>query len=208
MNTGYRCEKDTYGRGAGRIPDKGGCPGGTRDDGTSCWDDHVNCSGGGCRESRWDSCQSRSPDWLGGGCIGGFCCGGCDPIKCSGGIVKTLFQRQSCGPNEELQNGLCYPKCREGYYGDGPLCWSAAGPLDREVYSRGAGNPLKCAAGKSDIAGLCYGEVPQGYQRQTLGFLAQECPPGTLDLGVACARAFYGRDAGLIPLDIVIKERK
>jgi hypothetical protein len=56
----------------------------------------------------------------------------CSPIftKCEGGIERTLFQRQSCGPNEEMVNGLCYPRCREGYYGEGPVCWSSAGPLD------------------------------------------------------------------------------
>lgn len=29
----------------------------------------------------------------------------------------------SCPADEELQAGLCYPKCREGYTGMGPICW-------------------------------------------------------------------------------------
>ena len=33
---------NSYGRGAGRLPDKRPCPPGLRDDGTSCWNDaHI-----------------------------------------------------------------------------------------------------------------------------------------------------------------------
>ncbi len=28
-----------------------------------------------------------------------------------------------CGQGEEEQLGLCYPSCREGYTGVGPMCW-------------------------------------------------------------------------------------
>ncbi len=32
-------------------------------------------------------------------------------------------RRTGCEEGEELQAGLCYPKCREGYAGSGPVCW-------------------------------------------------------------------------------------
>lgn len=28
-----------------------------------------------------------------------------------------------CGTNEDKQGALCYPKCKSGYYGVGPVCW-------------------------------------------------------------------------------------
>jgi hypothetical protein len=28
-----------------------------------------------------------------------------------------------CGPGQEMDAGLCYDKCRSGYYGVGPVCW-------------------------------------------------------------------------------------
>jgi hypothetical protein len=39
--TVVRCEKASYGRGVGRIPDKAPCAAGWRDDGTSCWADYA-----------------------------------------------------------------------------------------------------------------------------------------------------------------------
>lgn len=29
----------------------------------------------------------------------------------------------TCGPGQEMDAGLCYQKCRSGYYGVGPVCW-------------------------------------------------------------------------------------
>jgi len=30
----------------------------------------------------------------------------------------------TCTDNEEQSGMLCYPKCKEGYYGNGPVCWT------------------------------------------------------------------------------------
>ena len=30
-----------------------------------------------------------------------------------------------CPPNKEKNVGLCYPACREGYHGVGPVCWGS-----------------------------------------------------------------------------------
>lgn len=34
------------------------------------------------------------------------------------------FTPQTCRPGEELDAGLCYTKCRNGYSGVGPVCWA------------------------------------------------------------------------------------
>jgi hypothetical protein len=187
--TVVRCEKGSYGRGVGRIPDKAGCPGGWRDDGTSCWEDfkcNTWCDG------NWN--------WS----DGGFChtqCSGCGCIK------QTLFDRQVCNADEEKQGSLCYKKCAAGYYGDGPVCYSNDGPFDRETYDRGVGEPLKCPSNMTQIGALCYPAIPPGYARQSLGLLSQTCPDGSRDFGVGCVREFYNRGIGMIPLDVKMKKR-
>ncbi len=32
-------------------------------------------------------------------------------------------EAMTCGPGEEQNGLLCYPTCREGYTGVGPVCW-------------------------------------------------------------------------------------
>jgi len=60
---------------------------------------------------------------------------------------------------------------------------------------------------ETNIAGLCYGDIPKGYSRKVIGTLDQDCPPGSTDFGVGCTRQAYNRGAGLIPLGIRFKDR-
>ena len=58
----------------------------------------------------------------------------------------------SCGSHDEQSGALCYPPCKSGYYGVGPLCWSycSGETVDtgadclRKSYGRGIGKPLSC----------------------------------------------------------------
>jgi hypothetical protein len=34
------------------------------------------------------------------------------------------FSENTCKPDQELQAGLCYQRCRSGYNGVGPVCWA------------------------------------------------------------------------------------
>lgn len=49
------------------------------------------------------------------------------------GVGKPL----GCAADEEMSGLLCYPPCKQGYSGNGPVCWE------------------KCPAGKSDCSALC-----------------------------------------------------
>ena len=191
----------------GRIPDKAGCPNGWRDDGTSCWDD-VKTTGGGCR---------------GGGCHtdcswGGWmntvlnCSTSCEPVTCdpivttgSGTIKMTLFDRQSCGWDEDKIDGLCYKKCPAGmeHVPGAPYDCRTIGDIS---YSRGAGEPLKCKNGKRQDGALCYDDRP-GWNLLA-GTYSQQCPSGATDIGVGCQRERYYRPAGLIPMGVRMKSRK
>ena len=196
----------------GRLPDKAGCPNGWRDDGTSCWED-LKTTGGGCR---------------GGGCHTGYfgermrgafgedwgpkLSTKCDPITCDpivttgcGCIKLNLFQRQSCGPNEDMIDGLCYNKCPAGmeHVPGAPYDCRTIGEIS---YARGAGSSMKCKDGYTQDGALCY--KPRDGWRLLAGTYSQNCPAGANDIGVACEREKYYRPAGSIPLIIKMKGRK
>ena len=176
---------------AGRIPNKAPCPSSMRDDGTSCWDD-VKCETG----------------YFGGRLRGAF---GEDwgpklETRCSGSgrIERTLFQRQSCGPNEDLIDGLCYNKCPAGtsHVPGAPYDCRTNGELS---YTRDVGAPLVCPAGQVQDGALCYDPKP-GYSLLASTY-SQQCPAGSKDIGVACEREHYNRGIGTVPLVIRMKPR-
>ena len=78
----------------------------------------------------------------------------------------------------EQQAALCYPKCRSGYSGKGPVCWASEPNCVKEGYKGGAlGNCAKkiemspgresagCGSKEKD-AGLCYPESRSSYSGQ------------------------------------------
>ena len=56
----------------------------------------------------------------------------------------TMGSRYGCSPDQEQNGQLCYPLCKDGYKGVGPVCWKGA-----SSYGRGAGTRLiqKCPIG-------------------------------------------------------------
>ncbi len=92
-----------------------------------------------------------------------------------------------CAPNEDLDAGLCYDRCQDGYDGVGPVCWARDAS-----YGRGVGKipGSTCGAGKENDAGLCYPLCNAGYH----------------GIGPVCWNdqpASYGRGAGTIPTNII-----
>ena len=183
---------------AGRIPDKRPCGAGEHDDGTSCHRVTGRVCGDDCSKG-WDSCRRRG---LLGECYGG-CRESCSPVL--GGIVATAFDRYVCGADEDKIDGLCYKKCPAGmeHVPGAPYDCRTKGDIS---YSRGAGEPMKCPAGKIQDGGLCYDERP-GW-KLLAGTYSQNCPAGATDIGVACERHNYNRGAGSVPLTIRMKPRK
>jgi len=124
------------------------------------------------------------------------------------------------GGGEERIDGLDYNQCPGGYNripGMPYLCTASFTKQTRVLDPK----LMKCSRTKKDgvavgqvewdeetnIAGLCYGKIPPGYSRKTLGLLDQDCPAGSQDFGVGCTRQAYSRGAGLIPLGIRVKDR-
>lgn len=114
QNSGKFCWKNTYGRGVGTIP--------------------TNCGG---KENQAGLCYNRCRD--GYYAVGPVCW-----ARCRGGFsdhgatcFKNIFNfywkdsygrgvgtvPNQCGSNQDYDAGLCYSKCKAGYYGVGPVCW-------------------------------------------------------------------------------------
>ena len=97
-----------------------------------------------------------------------------------------------CGAGEEKDAGLCYPACKDGYNGIGPMCWAKcpAGSGDackKDSYSRGLGELPACKNGQVSSAGLCYDACPDGYKGVAASCFSV-CPPEMpVNCGAACA---------------------
>lgn len=117
-----------------------------------------------------------------------------------GNAVETV-QSLGCGPMEQYDAGLCYPKCVEGYDGVGPICWLSCGPAFKSAggrddgafcgkgnYSRGVGGPIHaCGGGYQKEGLLCYQPCDEGYTG--VGPLCWEkCQDGYTDDGATCRK--------------------
>jgi hypothetical protein len=51
-----------------------------------------------------------------------------------------------CGPGEQADAGLCYPSCKPGYKGIGPVCWGGAPPGWVECGMGAAKDAKTCAS--------------------------------------------------------------
>ena len=114
----------------------------------------------------------------------------------------------SCGSGKDNNAGLCYPKCRSGYKGVGPVCWQSCGGFGRDdgafcakpaPYGRGAGNAPKCRSDEEKNGALCYPKCRSGYYG--VGPVCWKgCGGFGRDDGAFCAKPGpYGRGAGRSP---------
>lgn len=111
-------QSTSYPMGTGYSPNIT-CPGGLRQDGTSCWEDAR------CR-TYWDK-----------GCNSNI---GCVRTECSGcGCIKQPVNKDCRGGDLDAIGALCYPGCRTGYHknpGDIVSCWNDL-PTSRKITESG-----------------------------------------------------------------------
>ena len=131
-----------------------------------------------------------------------------------------------CADNEEMNAGLCYPKCQVGYKGVGLVCLQESCPSGfrddgalcgkPESYGRGAGYAWQIGDTPFDDGGQfkrCTGEHGAGncekngllvYPKCRANFHAvgccvcsPDCPGGMTDIGVSCQKPSHGRGVGV-----------
>jgi hypothetical protein len=102
-------------------------------------------------------------------CPSGWTKAGVGVVSKCGKIVnwKAVTQptTKSCRSDEEMSAGFCFPKCKPGYHGIGPVCSpncpSGFGTdigisCTKKSKGRGIGKPLGCAENEENDAALCY----------------------------------------------------
>lgn len=123
----------------------------------------------------------------------------------------------SCSKEEypDKSGLLCYPKCKEGYSGVGPVCWQncPSGFRDdgaycyklKETYGRGAGYFSESECLKHSDTGceknglLYYPKCMAGFHNVACCLCSADCPADMTDIGISCQKKSYGRGAG-VPL--------
>lgn len=169
--------RDSYGRGVGTVPALI-CEGNTEQDGGLCYPK--------CRDGYKGSgplCNLSESSSYGRG---------------AGNAMKFHGTKLECKGNEDKDGGLCYPKCRDGYHGVGPVCHN-----NKELsYGRGAGKAMAsvCVNDKEKDAGLCYPHCRENY-----GGVGPVCWSDTPTNWVPCAAgvARSKQDCGIILADQV-----
>ena len=56
----------------------------------------------------------------------------------------------TCGATREDDAGLCYPRCRDGFHGVGPVCWQNCDPSWTNCGAGCAKSPMQCGIAVSD----------------------------------------------------------
>lgn len=118
---------------------------------------------------------------------------------------------------------LCYPKCKAGFTGVGPVCWQDCPSNFRNdgatcakpaAYGRGAGFPwefgdplndsgmfkrceAKSGRGNCEKNGaVVYPKCKAGFRNEGCCICTPTCPAGMTDTGVSCVKQSYGRGVG------------
>lgn len=194
---GVSCQKKSYGRGAGTVPNV--CPSGLQNEDGLCY---PGCKYGynGVGPVCWQECPSGFADV-------GVSCAKPKPYGRGGGyITKGLCEdhHDSC----ERWGLLWYPKCDDGFHNVGCCICSPDCPdgmtdegefCAKHSYGRGAGKvPKDCASDEVDDAGLCYKKCKSGYEGSG-PVCWEDCPDGMKDTGADCLKESKPRGAGTVP---------
>jgi hypothetical protein len=104
------------------------CPSGFHDDGAFCRRDAEIISANTSSCPWYDVCGLTLAKGC-SSCPSGYTNDGCTCRKDAYIFAKSTYTRgagtvpTSCGSGQELDAGLCYPKCSAGFSGTGPVCW-------------------------------------------------------------------------------------
>jgi len=99
-----------------------------------------------------------------------------------------------CDFSEDLNGGLCYPKCRNGYTGVGPVCWQTcpsgfanSGATCVKPSQPREDAPMICKAGEDQGGALCYPQCNADYTG--VGPVCWGgCPANWTQCGAACGK--------------------
>ena len=104
------------------------CPKGFKNDGLYCRAKKISKGKKNCPKGfevlGGHSCKPvKQPDCKSFGLLPGT------GISCLKKIIRHKPHAAKCSANKELDAGLCYSKCPQGFKGIGPVCWQNKGPF-------------------------------------------------------------------------------
>jgi len=124
----------------------------------------------------------------------------------------------SCADGWDQSGLLCYPGCRSGYRGVGPVCWqSCPGPTEgpgklyrddgafckkKQYYGRGLGHFTQsaCEEKEGKVCEKClllwYPKCAAGTYKVGCNLCSQICPAGMTDIGISCKKDTITRGLG------------
>lgn len=108
------------------ICGQGGCPDGKVKEGGLCYDpckDGFGSDGATMCWKRYSEFPGAQGGWLNVPTL----------TKASKSVTGSPISE--CDENDERNGALCYPKCKNGMRGDGPMCWN-------DVFGVGIGKPM------------------------------------------------------------------
>jgi len=167
---------------------KGPCWDGAEKDGALCY---TKCRDGykGVGPVCWEKCPDGYKD-------DGATCRKPVVIEKRDSYGRTVGKPMGCGPDEEKDGGLCYPECKAGYKGVGPVCWERCpeGYEDDGLTCRRPGKIIKADSSACPWADKCGLTLKKG---------CSKCPDGYKNDGCTCRRnpdivkkKSYGRGVG------------
>lgn len=192
------CWRDSYGRGAGRIPTA------CRDDevriGLLCYDKcskfgpnfarfgfdcHQTCPKGEdwsdqglfCRKNEYGRGVGRSP------CTGCTGCSGCGWGGCSGCSGCSDCGTDKCHANEDVDGALCYPKCKEGYE---PFGCCICRPKNLDCGALGFAGQFDISCTKTIHIGKAWTGICNDDEQEQLGLCYENCDDGYTGVGPVC----------------------
>jgi len=125
--------------------------------------------------------------------------------------VKYFCMKNGCYDGDEEWFGVCYPKCKEGYYNDGccfctpirmglpPVRSATACPAGFEITSLGLCSEKNCGFNNADESffspGFCkMNTCPEGSSHSSPGFCAKDCYPDEQGLTSGMCKRKCGED--------------
>ena len=135
------------------------CPSGYVDTGAFCHVDKALTKSGEWSCPEWYSCRKVCPT---GYTNAGLFCALTTPSNPPGwkgdglDLIKDSYGRgagyvMSCTADQEKDGALCYPKCKAGYNGVGPVCWQTCGADKVECGVGCAKDKTSCAMSTVDM---------------------------------------------------------
>jgi hypothetical protein len=105
-----------------------------------------------------------------------------------------------CNPDQDKDGALCYPKCKSGFSGKGPVCW---GSCPSNTVDVGALCRDTCRVGHYEVAGVCWENTPTNMV-DVGALLREKCKEGYNEVAGVC---WENTPANMVDVGALLREK-